>query len=189
MPDAGIADGSTVTSSFIDTYWRQQVVTTCTSATRPSAVEGRCIFETDTDLMLIYTGSAWREVSEVGTMRSWTPTITQSVNVTFTNTRSRYLRHGNMVTAWFYLDVTGAGTGGNVIQIGGLPVTAASANTIAGAGRITDTGTNSYAVEFEGNSTTSFLALTGTNNNYVGAAPSFALANTDLIRGFVTYEV
>ena len=59
MPDSGITDGSVYTSSFHDTYVRQQVVTQCTSATRPTGVEGRLIYETDTDRMWVYSGSAW----------------------------------------------------------------------------------------------------------------------------------
>ena len=59
MPDSGISDGSVYTSSFHDTYVRQQVVTQCTSAARPTGVEGRLIYETDTDRMWVYSGSAW----------------------------------------------------------------------------------------------------------------------------------
>lgn len=59
MPDSGISDGSVYTSSFHDTYVRQQVVTQCTSATRPTGVEGRMIYETDTDRCWVYSGSAW----------------------------------------------------------------------------------------------------------------------------------
>jgi hypothetical protein len=59
MPDAGLADGSVLTSANYDTYLRQQVVTQCTSGTRPTGVEGRIIAETDTDRVLIYDGSSW----------------------------------------------------------------------------------------------------------------------------------
>ena len=59
MPDAGLADGSVLTSANYDTYIRQQVVVQCTSGTRPTGVEGRIIAETDTDRVLIYDGSSW----------------------------------------------------------------------------------------------------------------------------------
>jgi hypothetical protein len=59
MPDAGLADGSVLTSANYDSYLRQQVVTQCTSGTRPTGVEGRIIAETDTDRVLIYDGSSW----------------------------------------------------------------------------------------------------------------------------------
>lgn len=82
MPDSGLTDNvSFYTSSFHDTYVRQQVVTTCTSATRPTAVEGRVIYETDTDLLLVYDGSAWVTAIDVG-MSSYSPTLT---NITIGN--------------------------------------------------------------------------------------------------------
>lgn len=59
MPDSGISDGSVYTSSFHDTYVRQQVVAQVTSGTRPTGVEGRLITESDTDRLLAYSGSAW----------------------------------------------------------------------------------------------------------------------------------
>ena len=59
MPDAGLADGSVLTSANYDTYLRQQVVVQCTSGTRPTGVEGRIIAETDTDRVLIYDGASW----------------------------------------------------------------------------------------------------------------------------------
>ena len=38
----------------------------CTSGTRPNAVDGKAIYETDTDLFLIYDGSIWQQVSGGG---------------------------------------------------------------------------------------------------------------------------
>jgi hypothetical protein len=62
MPDSNLADASVFTSSFYNTYIREQVVVTCTSGTRPTAVNGRCIEETDTnELLTYYSGPAqWR---------------------------------------------------------------------------------------------------------------------------------
>src|SRR6056297_246212 len=59
MPDANLADNSVLTSAFYNTYIREQVVVTCTSSTRPTAVEGRLIYETDTNLIRVYDGSSW----------------------------------------------------------------------------------------------------------------------------------
>ena len=59
MPDAGLADGSVLTSANYDTYLRQQVVAQVTSGTRPTGVEGRIITETDTDRIVCYDGSSW----------------------------------------------------------------------------------------------------------------------------------
>jgi hypothetical protein len=62
MPDSGISDGSVYTSSFHDTYVRQQVVAQVTSGTRPTGVEGRLITESDSDRLMAYSGSAWVRV-------------------------------------------------------------------------------------------------------------------------------
>lgn len=62
MPDAGLADGSVLTSANYDTYLRQQVVAQVTSGTRPTGVEGRIITETDTDRIVAYDGSSWVRV-------------------------------------------------------------------------------------------------------------------------------
>jgi hypothetical protein len=73
VPDSGISDGSVYTSAFHDSYVRQQVIAQVTSATRPTGVEGRVIYETDTNRMMIYNGSAWmflRTESE-----TYTPTL------------------------------------------------------------------------------------------------------------------
>jgi hypothetical protein len=75
MPDSNLADASTLTSTFYNTYIREQVVVTCTSATRPTALEGRMIFETDLNLLRIYDGSSWRILSSAG-WTNYTPTWT-----------------------------------------------------------------------------------------------------------------
>lgn len=53
-------DNAVPTSSQWNANFRDQVITQCTSATRPgSPVEGQCIYETDTDRVLYYNGSTW----------------------------------------------------------------------------------------------------------------------------------
>ena len=70
----------------------QQVVITCTSGTRPGTPsEGMTIYETDTDRLLVYSGSAWVRLgvhssSSGRTGGSWTRSTTQSIpNTTVTN--------------------------------------------------------------------------------------------------------
>lgn len=56
--------GDVLTASDVNTYLGQQSVIVCTSGTRPSSpVEGMTVYETDTDMLRSYTGSAWQ----------WTP--------------------------------------------------------------------------------------------------------------------
>lgn len=54
------ASGDVLTAADTNDYLMEQAVIACTSGTRPgSPNEGMTIFETDTDRLLIYSGSAW----------------------------------------------------------------------------------------------------------------------------------
>lgn len=70
MPDS--APPSPVTTSWITTVLRQQVISVVTSGTTPTAVEGRVIYETDTDRLRMYDGTGWIILREP--WQSWTPT-------------------------------------------------------------------------------------------------------------------
>jgi hypothetical protein len=62
-----------LTSSDVNTFLMRQAVITCTSSTRPaSPSEGMTIYETDTDALAIYTGSAWKYR---GYYEDYTPTV------------------------------------------------------------------------------------------------------------------
>lgn len=53
--------GDVLTAADVNTYLMRQAVVICTSGTRPSSpTEGMTVYETDTDVVRIYTGSAWR---------------------------------------------------------------------------------------------------------------------------------
>ena len=47
----------------------------CTSSTRPTTYEGRVIYETDTDLVLVYEGSSWELIG------GWTGTATSNLDM------------------------------------------------------------------------------------------------------------
>jgi hypothetical protein len=54
------SSGDVLTAADVNDYLMEQAVIACTSGTRPgSPNEGMTIFETDTDRLLIYSGSAW----------------------------------------------------------------------------------------------------------------------------------
>lgn len=63
-----------LTASDVNDYLMKQVNIVCTSATRPTAVEGMRIYETDTDRELTYDGTGWVIMSEPS--QSYTPTFT-----------------------------------------------------------------------------------------------------------------
>lgn len=120
MPDSGLADGATLTSAFYDDYIREQVIVTCLSSARPSSVEGRCIYETDTDRMMVYNGAAWAVVNEPA--QTYTPTLT---NVTGGTVSAEYVRVRDKV--WVEGNITaGTATAAGVITVSlpsGLAVT------------------------------------------------------------------
>jgi hypothetical protein len=65
-----------LTSSDVNTFLMRQAVITCTSSTRPaSPSEGMTIYETDTDSLLTYSGSAWENAAFIGAGDTYTPTL------------------------------------------------------------------------------------------------------------------
>lgn len=119
---------------------------------------------------------------------AFTPTLSQAVTLTKTATYARYTRIGRQIHAQCLLSITSAGTAGNPVLVG-LPVPAAVLhNGPAGAFLYQDTGVALYS---------GVAALTAGSNiagqahalgAYIGQAPSFAAANTDLVGYDVTYE-
>jgi hypothetical protein len=70
MPYKTFTAGEILTASDVMTYLMNQVVVVCTSGTRPSSpTEGRVIFETDTNKLMAYDGSAWQELNMTDTPR------------------------------------------------------------------------------------------------------------------------
>lgn len=127
---------------------------------------------------------------EVSRWMDWTPTITQSVNVTFNTTFCRYCIDGDTIHLRAELAVTSAGTGGNVIIIGGIPAAIAPVNAtgIFGVFQVLDSGTSFYvgAAQFQSAST---FRGTSHNGGAIGSVgPNFALANGDAIYFVGAYE-
>jgi hypothetical protein len=75
----------------------------CTSLTRPSpAWQGQQIYETDTNLLRMWDGTAWQIITLVGAWKSYTPTIYDGDTVVssgITGLEATYFRVGQMVTA------------------------------------------------------------------------------------------
>lgn len=66
MATASFATNEGVTSARLNDVL-SQVVYVCTAATHPTGSEGRVIYETDTDRLLVYSGSAWVRISASST--------------------------------------------------------------------------------------------------------------------------
>lgn len=78
MPDAALPDDSVLTEAFWTPNVRQQVVTQCTSITRPAHVAGRLISETDTGLVMRSDGAHWVPVT-IGMACLLTKSVGQTV--------------------------------------------------------------------------------------------------------------
>lgn len=121
----------------------------------------------------------------------WDPDLTQgAANPTSSNQSSRWNRQGNDVKVTGNITATSAGSAGAIIQISTLPAVPA----YLGAGAVL--GTYVYTVPgvtfHEGsvvlvNSTTVTLVKDGFAN-FLGAAPSFAIAIDDIIQFSLSYE-
>lgn len=199
MPDSGIADGSSFTSAFWDAYVREQVVTTCTSATRPTAVEGRCIWETDTNQLLVHNGTAW--VAVRGASGTWTPSLTATTTNPTLGTGSSVA--GSYVYAssllWCAFGVTfgtsGVAAGSGNYQVTGFPANPVSgrASFLAGRGRLSDSAGAVVAyldiiVNDSGVATFRYQATwpTGTET-YVTNSTPWTWNASDRLEGWVQY--
>jgi len=191
MPVKTWATNDVPTASDLNTQYRDQVVSTVTSATRPSGTEGQIIYETDTDLCYIYNGG-WVRFGASGAWTSYTPTLTQSAAVTKTVTYAKYEKIGRMVSVTVSLSVTGTGTANNAITVT-LPFTAASA-VYVGSGYMLDSGVLFYPMIVWPGSTTAVSFLDATQGTgavsmgQTGAVFSAALAAGDLVAFSLTYE-
>lgn len=125
---------------------------------------------------------------------TWTPTLAQGVstNITKTVNEARYVRRGSIVEVWCSVTATGAGTAGSAITLS-LPFTAAghAAGAIFGAGFVFDASANVRYASVVEMSTTTKVAFSNdaSAGGNVGAAPSFAVANTDIIRFQARFKV
>lgn len=129
---------------------------------------------------------------EVSRWMDWTPTITQGVAVTKTITYARYVAIGNTIVLQTRLAVTSAGTAGQAIIIGGIPINIANSGDltyVVGIGTILDVSVAYYgglSVAAESATTLSFTGYTVANR--MGISPNFGLANGDVISFQATYE-
>ncbi len=127
-------------------------------------------------------------VLSMGAWTNWTPTVTQSASISLTNNYARYIRIGKTVVVQASLTLTSAGSAGNIIYIGGLPVAPANSSNLLGNFYFQSAGIVFYggSVIIASGSTMQFI-VSG-NGNYMGLSPSFAIKNGDNIFINLTYE-
>lgn len=180
MPLYTFVDNAVPSSSTLNSNLRDQVVTQCTSGTRPSTpVEGQYIYETDTDRTLVYNGSAWVIMAEP--RQTWSPTITQGAAVAGTVTRGWFRRSNGFFEARLRWIATAAGTAGNAVVVSS-PLTLADLNDGGGSFNMLDAGTTIYAGYTESINTTQFQLSVSGNFGYLGLAPVYTIAANDVLK-------
>jgi hypothetical protein len=99
----------------------------CTSSTRPSpAWAGQQIYETDSNLLRMWDGTAWQVVTMIGAWKSYTPTVydgDSTVSTGVSGVDATYTRVGQMVTARGIATLANATANGTGVS---LPVQAAA---------------------------------------------------------------
>lgn len=127
-------------------------------------------------------GAAWE---------SYTPSLTQSGNVTKTVTYAKYTQINKLCICNVRLDVTGTGTAGSNLVVG-LPLTASvGAGLRIGSGVIYDASAAvAYAAIMNtvSSTTISFVGDWSGANSW-GSSPNIAIANTDQVSFSIMYEV
>lgn len=175
----------------------QQTIIPCTSGTRPSSpAEGWHVYETDTNAIAKYNGSAWEYVSSSRTL--FTPTLTaSSINPTMGTGNVRFgwwcYMPGACVAYNFFVKFgasgSAAGTGTYAIS---LPVAAASpyasGHCAVGSAQIADNSSGAFQPA------SLFIANGGSTLAMVGTAPvteasPWAWTNNDYVSGSVVYPI
>ena len=121
----------------------------------------------------------------------WTPTVTQGVGVAVTVTEAKYCVVGKVCHLYAKLVLASAGTGGQRVVIGGVPVAAQTAytNSIVGQAHVRDAGTTRYAGQLYALTASTFCIFVDGNADQLGATPAYTIANTDELWITATYRV
>jgi hypothetical protein len=139
-----VADDSVLTSAIWDEV-REKVIVTCLSSARPTNIEGRRIYETDTDRELLGDGTNWIIMAEP--VQSHTMTVTsQTGTITTVGAKSfTYRRSDGWLTWYASIAITTNGTGATGILFT-LPVNVVGTATSIGTGRETVSTGNALQV-------------------------------------------
>lgn len=192
MAFKGFADGDVLTAAEVNTYLMFQTVIVCTSGTRPSSPpEGMVVYETDTDLIRVWTGSAWGLLLDATGWTSYTPTWTAlSTNPVLGNGQisGSYKQVGKTVHATGQILMGSTTTYGSGAWLVSTPTTAAGAAIAVGSALIRSSTVAANriggSVEFNTPSTLAFYGAGGA----VASTVPFTWAINDRLRWSITYE-
>lgn len=147
------------------------------------------------DKVPVFSGSGTATTADFiyGAWTSYTPTLTQSGTVTFTETYSEYMVIGKTCIYQCLLAVTGTGTTNNAVTVT-LPLTHANTSAFLRIG--TMTFYDSSAIQFYygvavlgGSGTTVTGQLDNQGISRIGQAPNVAIASGDSVALDLVYEI
>ena len=194
-----------LTSSDVNTFLMRQAIIVCTSATRPAAPnEGMTIYETDTDKVLSYSGTAWQQGYEIGAWRTYTPTFLNAGAGTDSSLGNgtadgRFIRIGRLVVVHVRFVLGSTSVIGTKILGVSVPVTGLTYTTgsrAVGTSNAVDTSTSEVfggvcELSSGGNFLTPLSLLAsgtyGRNVSYTTTVP-FTWATGDVINCTFQYE-
>ena len=169
----------------------------CTSSTRPAVpFEGQMIYETDTDKVLVWNGTAWLysstpQTTEIGgAWVAYTPVITQGVTITKTINYCKYSQVNKLVTFIGQFVLTSAGSALNELNVF-IPITNNNANVFSAIGSalyFDASAARYYNLVVVGVFADRIRFIYDNTANYFGVNPNVAVANTDQLTFTCTYE-
>jgi hypothetical protein len=193
VPFKTFTTGEVLTAVNVNDYLMEQAVISCTSGTRPSSPnEGMAIYETDTDSLVIYNGSAW--VAAV-THQGWTD-YSGSLAWTASGTNpdigngsfsSAYARYGRTIIYRGRITMGSTTTYGTGSWLVSLPVDAQATvevGTAAVFDNSTSTNNQPAAVRVSTAPLANFYATGGT----ISATVPITWADSDNLRWCLTYS-
>lgn len=156
-----------------------QCVTTCTSSTRPTGIEGRLIFETDTDQLRIYDGSTWRLLAGSKWV-DFTPTFN---NISTSSTDGAYRFADGGIHILGDADVNGAATGTVTMNVPAGETKRADGLVAVGVTRYINTGGTDAVGQCYATSGAAVITLTDNDTGaVVNATNPFTWNSGDFIR-------
>jgi hypothetical protein len=131
--------------------------------------------------------------AELSGYQTFLPRVDQgaTTNIAKTVNYSRFVIEGWKCIWNFELVVSGAGTAGSSVSVT-LPTPGVTGQTVVGTGEVYDSSAGGRYTGKAGISGTTLLTFSTPgvgNTNPVGITPNFALANGDIIRAAVEYQV
>ena len=151
MPSLELAAGQVLTAAHTNTYWMRQVIASGLSSARPTGYEGRAVYDTDTDALMIYAsaGTGWRPPwnlpwGHVGKADATANTATTSAS--FTDVAGASVSFTALPTRWYDIIASGHIVGAAVNALAGLAIVDGAGLQLGDPGR-SDTNIINAAVQ------------------------------------------